>query len=171
MNSIRILSAGDHRLCLSLAEEEKPLQDGDALSIAEAYPDAEDTSALLAADNEIGQLDANEQYPVAPADPIVPAPVAPQQDAPVKKNKKKVVAAPAPVEAEDDEEDYEPSVTKAGRPSAAAQPWSYFPMHFGSTSGGAIAVANSFSTGKGGTATSHATAYGSSAAIKKRRQN
>lgn len=36
-------------------------------------------------------------------------------------------------------------------------------MNFGSTAGGAIAVANSFSTGKGGTASSHATAYGSPA--------
>lgn len=161
---------------MGIPEDEQPLQDGDALSVAEAYPDAEDTSALLAddvpAENEI----ANEEYPVIPVYPVI-APVAPQQDvpvAPVKKNKKKVVLAdPAPVEAEDDEEDYAPTATKAGRPSAAAQPWpqSFFPMNFGSTSGGAIAVANSFSTGKGGTATSHATAYGSSAAIKKRRQN
>lgn len=37
---------------------------------------------------------------------------------------------------------------------------SFFPVNFGSTNGGAIAIANSFSTGKGGHATSHATAYG-----------
>jgi len=37
----------------------------------------------------------------------------------------------------------------------------FFPVNFGGTSGGAIAIANSFSTGEGGSATSHAIAYGS----------
>lgn len=38
---------------------------------------------------------------------------------------------------------------------------SYFPLHIGGTARGAIAIANSFSTGDGGSATSHAMAYGS----------
>lgn len=37
----------------------------------------------------------------------------------------------------------------------------FFPINFGGTKGGAIAIANSFSTGEGGSATSHAIAYGS----------
>ncbi|XP_017491188.1 PREDICTED: uncharacterized protein LOC108379354 isoform X1 [Rhagoletis zephyria] len=36
----------------------------------------------------------------------------------------------------------------------------FFPVDFGGATGGAIAIANSFSTGEGGAATSHAIAYG-----------
>lgn len=43
---------------------------------------------------------------------------------------------------------------------------SFFPVSFGQNRGSAIAVANSFSTGKKGAATSHAIAYGSSANSK-----
>lgn len=39
-------------------------------------------------------------------------------------------------------------------------PHTYFPMHFAHSTGGSVAVANSFSTGKGN-AYSHAVAYGS----------
>ncbi|XP_034831787.1 uncharacterized protein [Maniola hyperantus] len=64
-----------------------------------------------------------------------------------------------PVEEDDDEErdDYPPKVPTG----------TYFPMFFGwgsrsssGTPGGATAIANAFSTGRGGVATSHATAYG-----------
>lgn len=61
---------------------------------------------------------------------------------------------------EDDDEDgeEEPSYVPA---FAAKQPHTFFPMQFGNMRGGAVAVANAFSTGKG-TAASHAVAYGSS---------
>lgn len=71
-------------------------------------------------------------------------------------SKKKQVKKP--IEEEDDEENFIPRM-----PSGA-----FFPMFFGyggrSSHGGApgspIAVANAYSTGRGGVATSHATAYG-----------
>lgn len=46
---------------------------------------------------------------------------------------------------------------------------SFFPIDFGGTNGGAIAIANSFSTGDGGSATSHAVAYGSQDAARARK--
>ncbi|XP_045456414.1 uncharacterized protein LOC123666297 [Melitaea cinxia] len=69
--------------------------------------------------------------------------------------KKKQVKRPVDDD-EDDAEQYPPRI-----PAGA-----YFPMFFGyggrsgSTPGGATAIANAFSTGRGGVATSHATAYG-----------
>lgn len=74
------------------------------------------------------------------------------------------------VELEEDEED---AVVPYGRRGSQAQPQphhTFFPVNFGSTSGGAIAIANSYSTGKGGTATSHATAYGSPAKPKSKKR-
>ncbi|KAH8360439.1 hypothetical protein KR200_004877 [Drosophila serrata] len=47
------------------------------------------------------------------------------------------------------------------KPAAALPAGTFFPIDFGGTNGGAIAIANSFSTGEGGSATSHAIAYGS----------
>ncbi|CAK1601653.1 unnamed protein product [Parnassius mnemosyne] len=71
-------------------------------------------------------------------------------------NKKK--QAKRPVEEDEEADDYEPRI-----PNGA-----YFPMFFGWGGGrssggapnGATAIANAFSTGRGGVATSHATAYG-----------
>ena len=45
-------------------------------------------------------------------------------------------------------------------------PAAYFPVYFKNVEGAAIAIANSYSTGKGGTATSHAVAYGAPAEKK-----
>lgn len=85
-----------------------------------------------------------------------------------------VVADPEPVqpkEAEEDDEDDEDDeeeivpvfpVFKKGQRMPT-----FFPMQFGSTSGGSIAVANSFSMGKGGAA-SHAIAYGGPGGKKNR---
>nr|XP_036216798.1 skin secretory protein xP2 isoform X1 [Bactrocera oleae] len=47
--------------------------------------------------------------------------------------------------------------SKAAKPLPAG---TFFPVDFGGATGGAIAIANSFSTGEGGAATSHAIAYG-----------
>ncbi|XP_051859633.1 translation initiation factor IF-2 isoform X2 [Drosophila albomicans] len=87
---------------------------------------------------------------------------------------------------EDDEdvvEPVKPVVVKrrpAARRPAARQPapakpakkplpaGTFFPIDFGGTNGGAIAIANSFSTGEGGSATSHAIAYGSPDAARAR---
>ncbi|KAM7357107.1 uncharacterized protein ACRADG_002603 isoform 2-T2 [Cochliomyia hominivorax] len=79
---------------------------------------------------------------------------------------------------EDDDDEHAASVTRrparrpVGKKPAKAAAGSkkeqkplpvgtFFPVNFGGTKGGAIAIANSFSTGEGGSATSHAIAYGS----------
>ncbi|XP_070064035.1 skin secretory protein xP2 isoform X2 [Drosophila virilis] len=62
-------------------------------------------------------------------------------------------------------------VGAAGKPVKKPAPLpagTFFPIDFGGTSGGAIAIANSFSTGEGGSATSHAIAYGSPEAARAR---
>jgi len=68
-----------------------------------------------------------------------------------------------------------PSVAPQGRRVAAVQAdnenesksappaGTYFPISFGESGGSAVAIANSFSNAKGGSATSHAVAYGSQA--------
>lgn len=88
-----------------------------------------------------------------------------------KKKKVTVALAPAPhpkaVRDDDEEEDddvpffYKPQKRK----NSNQTPYSFFPLNFGDTSGGAIAVANAFSTGKGG-ASSHAIAYGTPSSKK-----
>ncbi|XP_023300188.1 skin secretory protein xP2 isoform X2 [Lucilia cuprina] len=91
-----------------------------------------------------------------------------------------LVAASEEADEEEEEEHVAPvaPVTRrpARRPSAGKKPskaapakkeqkplpvGTFFPINFGGTKGGAIAIANSFSTGEGGSATSHAIAYGS----------
>lgn len=56
----------------------------------------------------------------------------------------------------------------AAKPQKPLPAGTFFPIDFGGTSGGAIAIANSFSTGEGGSATSHAIAYGSPDAVRSR---
>jgi len=102
-------------------------------------------------------------------------------------------SASAPVQDADSEEDDIPAVPKnparvpnarrpaakkplnpakasnpAQRPTKPLPSGTFFPIDFGGTSGGAIAIANSFSTGEGGSATSHAIAYGSPEAVRAR---
>lgn len=77
------------------------------------------------------------------------------------------------IENNEDEDDIVPVDTKVQNPGHGQGSWplnNFFPISFGSTSGGAIAIANSFSTGKGGTAASRATAYGSSSKQKSKKQ-
>uniref|UniRef100_A0A0K8UEX9 DUF4794 domain-containing protein n=2 Tax=Bactrocera latifrons TaxID=174628 RepID=A0A0K8UEX9_BACLA len=54
-----------------------------------------------------------------------------------------------------------PVARKPAKPAAKPLPaGTFFPVDFGGATGGAIAIANSFSTGEAGSATSHAIAYG-----------
>lgn len=116
---------------------------------------------------------------IKPADTPV---IVPQQ-----KKKKKIAYTPvsdSPTESDedgnsdddsDDDDNDEDDFVDKKKPGRKQNSWplnTFFPMNFGRTSGGAIAIANSFSTGKGGTASSHATAYGSAAKqrSKKRRE-
>jgi hypothetical protein len=74
---------------------------------------------------------------------------------------------PAAADEEDEETHPVRTRTRGGNPNPFN---TYFPVSFGSTNGGAIAIANSFSTGKGGTASSRATAYGSKSSKKRTSQ-
>ncbi|XP_055630861.1 uncharacterized protein LOC129771345 isoform X2 [Toxorhynchites rutilus septentrionalis] len=137
---------------------ELPAQDEqDVNSVVEALPEAdfvpvEDETlndAPIDSDQEADGTIANE--PAA-----VPALAVPDM-------KKKVS-----VQIESDEDEEEVQVSRAGG-KVPALPNSYFPINFGSTNGGAIAVANAYSTGKGGSAISTANAYGRPAAAALRR--
>ncbi|EAT32930.1 AAEL014833-PA [Aedes aegypti] len=99
--------------------------------------------------------------PLADVEPVAAPAVPATVNAPEKKKKK------VPVKVDSDEE----QDAQVGRRSSdgAAAPSVYFPLNFGNTKGGAIAVANSYSTGKDGSATSTATAYGSPATAELRR--
>ncbi|XP_035785961.1 uncharacterized protein LOC118463477 isoform X2 [Anopheles albimanus] len=173
-----------------LNTDQVPVEAPAIQSFAEAYPaeaspendipfgdesdllgDAEGTALDTPASND----DALFDLPVVPA---VAAPGVPD------KRKKKVTttvqldSASGEEEQDDDEADEEQTAVSVGtrrgssssssRPASSAGPM--FPVTFGSTNGGAIAIANSYSTGKGGSATSHATAYGSPAAIPEERR-
>ncbi|XP_067642416.1 uncharacterized protein [Eurosta solidaginis] len=96
---------------------------------------AEDTENVISTqDDDEDVLDEND-------DAYAPVPIAP-----------KVPAARRPAAKK-------PS--KAGSNQQKPQPvGTYFPVDFGGATGGAIAIANSFSTGESGSATSHAIAYG-----------
>uniref|UniRef100_A0AAG5D761 DUF4774 domain-containing protein n=1 Tax=Anopheles atroparvus TaxID=41427 RepID=A0AAG5D761_ANOAO len=107
----------------------------------------------------------------APSAPV--APVLPQPSA-TDKRKKKVTVQLDSEEDQDDQSDETSFGTRRGgsgsnRP-ASANGGPMFPVTFGSTNGGAIAIANSYSTGKGGSASSHATAYGSPASVPEERR-
>lgn len=62
-----------------------------------------------------------------------------------------------------------PTKSPSKKPSQQSPSGSFFPIDFGGTNGGAIAIANAFSTGEGGSASSHAVAYGSPDAARSRK--
>lgn len=139
---------------------ELPVQDPNVQSVADVYPgeqfplEDEVQHDVLA----VHELEAEEPL----ADESFAAPAAPAV-IPDKKKKKVTVQLDS---AEEEEQDSQVSRRGASRP---ATPNAYFPINFGSASGGAIAIANSYSTGKGGSATSTATAYGSPSTAELRR--
>lgn len=138
-------------------EEPKPQYlPGGAQSIAEAYPENEEHEEESLNDEEDEQPQqphiAND-VPVEEVQESHQVAIAPPKKAPPQHDE-------IENDAEDDEEEEEqiaPVRTKSRTPSGAT----YFPVSFGNTNGGAIAIANSYSTG--GTASSRATAYGSPA--------
>lgn len=164
--------------------------DGGVHAIAEAYPHApEDAPAAAPVTQEEKLLfdQANDVIPPQSDDQPAVLEFVTTEDIPkttvapalIPAKKKKVIVALQPVLPErepkvtrqdDDEEEYEedevPFFAKPQKRKNSNQtPYSIFPLNFGNTYGGAIAVANSFSTSKGG-ATSHAIAYGSPAPKK-----
>lgn len=166
------------------------VQNEGAVSIAEAYPaeEADEAEAELDAEPELSfeeQPPKSAKKPKELAPPLADFPAAQVEPAlndvavPKPKNKPRVQLTPLDDEAEEEEDDEEEAyvpVKKSQKRKSAQQPqipgYTYFPVQFGNTNGGAIAVANSFSTGAKGAATSHAIAYGSPASKrnKQRRQ-
>ncbi|XP_058456267.1 uncharacterized protein LOC131433722 isoform X2 [Malaya genurostris] len=137
---------------------EQPVQnDPNVQSTAEAYPEEQFPV------EEEPQFDVPAVNDQETIEPIADEPaIAPALPAVIPDKKKKVT-----VQLDSEEEDN--AVQYGRRGAKPAEPSSYFPINFGGTSGGAIAIANSYSTGKGGSATSTATAYGSPAAAELRR--
>lgn len=127
--------------------------DGAVQSVAEAYPAPEDDDIEQNEDEEEATFIANR--PVANDEPtfVASRPVASDvpEDVPeytpthfVPNNNKKTQ-----VQVQHDEEDEEEDIAPVRSSHRGSQGSSYFPVHFGSTNGGAIAIANSYSTGKG----------------------
>ncbi|XP_055689684.1 uncharacterized protein LOC129793586 [Lutzomyia longipalpis] len=136
----------------------------------------ESSSASL---DEVSTANAEESFATAESDDVELSPVATEvtkvateptkaateatSQAPRPQAKKKFQKLP-----ESDEED---EFDRRGQnPSSSGSGSMYFPLRFGSTNGAAIAIANSYSPGRGGSAVSHATAYGSPIDEKKPRQ-
>ncbi len=142
---------------------------GNAVSIAESYPEEpSDTEHHQEEENDV----LFESNPTISYEPL------PQKNniAPTATPATPLIAQPPKINVEiendeNEEDDVVPADPKKQQPSQGSWPLNnFFPISFGSTSGGAIAIANSFSTGKGGTAASRATAYGSSSKGKLKKQ-
>ncbi|KAG5678889.1 hypothetical protein PVAND_008516 [Polypedilum vanderplanki] len=119
-------------------------------SVAEAGRPEEDQEHEVQHDEE---EEIEQQQPVASDVPAISHDV--PADTPIKK---------VPTHSDEEDEDDEDAPIPAKKSSRGSSGVSYFPVSFGSTNGGAIAIANSYSTG--GTASSRATAYGSPAKSK-----
>ncbi|XP_062550490.1 uncharacterized protein LOC134215285 [Armigeres subalbatus] len=143
-------------------------QDANVESVADAYPSEQNPVEEEALPDVSTVQDPDSEEPIAeepaaaPAVPVVPV-VAPAA-IPEKKKKKKI---PVKVDSDEDEEQ---TINGSHRGSGdSSDPNAFFPISFGSTSGGPIAIANSYNTGKEGTAASTAIAYGNSAPDELRR--
>ncbi|XP_053673416.1 uncharacterized protein LOC128723678 isoform X2 [Anopheles nili] len=145
-------------------------------SFADAYPasavpeneipESDDGAGFLEPESSAGsELD----FPIEDEVPLEDALPAPAVPAVSDKRKKKVTVQ---LDSPEDEQDEADEVSFGTRRGGASRPAGgpMFPVTFGSTNGGAIAIANSYSTGKGGSATSHATAYGSPASVPEERR-
>lgn len=150
-----------------------------ASSVAEAYPEVPEVAASETDTSKVPREYQFEAEQPAGTDLAAAAPLVPEAQA--TEEEEHSVGAPAGAESDDDNEIEQyplhypqrkptPSRKPSKRPTGAeAKPLpngTFFPINFGGTAGGAIAIANSFSTGEGGTATSHAVAYGSPEAAR-----
>ncbi|XP_065075178.1 uncharacterized protein LOC135698950 [Ochlerotatus camptorhynchus] len=149
-------------------DDESAAQDSNVQSVAEAYPEEQFPLEDVPQDEQfpfehVPQYDVPTVHEVEAEEPIAYDPVAaaPAVPAVIPDKKKKVTVQ---LDSDEEEDQDTPQVSRRG-----ATPSVYFPINFGSTSGAAIAISNSFSTGKGGSAVSTATAYGSPAAAELRR--
>lgn len=124
---------------LAEEEEQNTELEGGVQSVAEAYPNPSFEEELEQNDDEEQTFD---QVPNRKNPNVVPladeVPEVPVRDVPTTNRK-------TPVQSDEEDEDEYPVRTKSRGPAGAT----YFPVTFGSTNGGAIAIANSYSTGKG----------------------
>ncbi|EDW19667.2 uncharacterized protein Dmoj_GI11397 [Drosophila mojavensis] len=130
------------------------------VELDQSAEDVEEAQVAAFEDEEVenavaDDVDEDEEELAAP----VPVPVKPVAKYParVPNARRPVAKKPVPV-----------ANKPAKKPAAPLPAGTFFPIDFGGTSGGAIAIANSFSTGEGGSATSHAIAYGSPDAVRAR---
>lgn len=146
---------------------------GNAISIAESYPEEQESEPQ---DTELHQ----ENDVLFEPNPTISYEPLPQKDdtKPTPPPAKPIIAQPpktnVEIETNENDDDFVPVEPKVQHSAQGGWPLNnFFPISFGKTSGGAIAIANSFSTGRGGTAASRATAYGSSSSkkLKKRLSN
>ncbi|EAT47648.1 AAEL001263-PA [Aedes aegypti] len=138
--------------CQHIDSAELPVQDANVGSVADAYP-----SEQFPVEEDVPAVYEDESEEPLADEVSVPAPL------PEKKNKG------VPTKVYSSEEEEEDTDEEIGSNDTAA-PNTFFPINFGSANGGAIAIANSYSTGKGGSATSTSTAYGTPATSELRRK-
>ena len=141
---------------MCITEEEENEEPHAAHSVAEAYPGGPDHHS--AEENTEVSLD-EDQSPenVIPQENIIPPEIAhddpndeiPETPVAVVPNKNKKTPAVAHDEEEEDEDEEEEKNVPKRTKNRSASGTTYFPVSFGSTNGGAIAIANSYSTGKG----------------------
>ncbi|EAT32928.1 AAEL014834-PA [Aedes aegypti] len=144
-----------------------PQQGPNVESVAEAYPSEQFPLEDEAQPDVPAIYEEEAEEPIADEPLAAPAnPAVVSASIPERKKKSKT-----PVKADSDEKEEQDAQSERRGASGSAAPNAYFPINFGSANGGAIAVANSYSTGQGGSATSTATAYGSPATAELRRSS
>nr|XP_019535961.2 uncharacterized protein LOC109407403 [Aedes albopictus] len=141
------------------ASAELPVQDPNEDSVADAYP-SEQLPVEEEPVHDVPAVYEDEAEDSIEDEPVDASTVSAAVPATVPEKKRKTV----PAHVDSSEEDEQNSSAGQGSNGSA-----FFPINFGSASGGSIAIANSYSTGKGGSATSTATAYGNPATAGLRR--
>jgi len=126
---------------------------------AEEDADVDETEA----ENAVAVVDDDEATDEDEETDVAPLPVVPKH--PARSPSGRRPAAKKPVKPIKASSNCAGGCTKAAKPLPAG---TFFPIDFGGTAGGAIAIANSLSTAEGGSATSHAIAYGSPDAARAR---
>ncbi|KAL7047914.1 hypothetical protein ACKWTF_003147 [Chironomus riparius] len=128
-----------------------------AHSVAEAYPGGPPQHHSEEDNTEVSLDEDQSPENVIPQENIVPPEIAhddpndeiPEAPVAVIPNKNKKTPPVANDEEEEDEEEEEEKNVVKRTKNRPASGTTYFPVSFGSTNGGAIAIANSYSTGKG----------------------
>ncbi|XP_062550486.1 uncharacterized protein LOC134215282 [Armigeres subalbatus] len=134
-----------------------PVQSPNVESVAEAYPSEQfpvedEPQPEVPAFDELETEDSVDDEPAASAsDPAFESGSIPE---------KKIENLPDTADATEEEEQ-ETQVVRRRTSSKSTGANAYFPINFGNVQGGAIAVANSYSTGNSGSSISTAKAYGS----------